>query len=106
MGKKQPQEPSCLYPSEDELARLILGDRAPQWPTIAKVEERVGLPRVQHQYGGRYWPAVKAFYDRRFKSIEEHTAEEEDEEKLGGSFDEWRARRARTKATKAKGRSN
>lgn len=57
--------PSSLFPSEPELARIILGDNASRWPDLARVEERSGLPRIDPLYGGRYWPAVKAYLDKR-----------------------------------------
>jgi hypothetical protein len=64
-------QPSCLFPDERELALVLLGkDRAHQWPAIAKTEEKAGLPRVSVQYGGRYWPAVLAFYERRYASLD------------------------------------
>lgn len=57
--------PMSLYPDEQELARCILGNKARQWPTIVPTLEREGLPRVDPLAGGRYWPAVSAFLDRR-----------------------------------------
>jgi len=58
--------PSCLYPNEAEIARLVLGSkRAKSWDGIAAVLERRGFPQVDPLFGGRYWPAVKAFLDRR-----------------------------------------
>lgn len=86
-------EPSCLYPDETELARVLLGKRAKEWPAIAKVEERAGLPRVSLQYGGRYWPAVRAFYDRRHQLIEQQSAAADERE--GENFDAWKPRRSR-----------
>jgi hypothetical protein len=59
-------EPSCLYPDEKELGRLILGSRAATWPGVAAVWEKEGLPRVDALTGGRYYPAVQAFLDRRY----------------------------------------
>lgn len=81
MAKPAPRpEPSCLYPDEAELARVLLGPtRAAQWPDIAKAEERAGLPRISLQYGGRYWPAVRAFYDRRHQLIERQSDAADDE---------------------------
>ncbi|WP_313901206.1 hypothetical protein [Methylobacterium sp. J-048] len=38
--------------------------RAKVWPGLAVVLERSGLPRVDVMFGGRYWPAVRAFLDR------------------------------------------
>lgn len=58
-------EPSCLFPDETEIARVVLGPaRARSWPSLATVLERRGLPRVDPQFGGRYWPKVRAFLDR------------------------------------------
>lgn len=39
-------------------------ERGKGWPGIAQALERSGLPPVDPQFGGRYWPAVKAFLDR------------------------------------------
>ncbi|MGN8096208.1 hypothetical protein [Methylobacterium sp. 22177] len=39
--------------------------RSKGWTGLAVVLERGGFPRVDPQFGGRYWPAVKAFLDRR-----------------------------------------
>ena len=58
-------EPSSLYPDEEELARHILGKKARQWPSIAPTLEREGLPRIDPLTGGRFWPAVRAFFDWR-----------------------------------------
>ncbi|QGY01518.1 hypothetical protein MMSR116_06070 [Methylobacterium mesophilicum SR1.6/6] len=59
-------EPACLYPDEAEIARAVLGPgRAKCWPSLAVVLERSGFPKVDVMMGGRYWPAVKAFLDRR-----------------------------------------
>jgi hypothetical protein len=63
--------PSSLYPRETELARIILGENAARWPELARVEERAGLPRIDPLYGGRYWPAVKAYLDNRH-GLREH----------------------------------
>lgn len=54
-----------LYPSEKEIARAVLGaDRAHLWPSIAAHDEQKhGLPKIDAVRGGRYWPAVKRFYD-------------------------------------------
>jgi hypothetical protein len=59
------REPTALYPDEGELARFILGKRAKQWPSIVPTLEREGLPKIDPLTGGRFWPAVRAFLDRR-----------------------------------------
>lgn len=52
-----------LYPSEDEIARAVLGPgRAKDWPGIAAHDERHGLPPVDPVHGGRPWPLVERFY--------------------------------------------
>lgn len=59
---------SCLYPREEEVARLIFGAKRPsasEWKAIAIVLERSGLPKADPLMGGRYWPAVVAWFDRR-----------------------------------------
>lgn len=101
-----PREPKCLYPSETELAKILLGERAGKWPEIAQLEERHGLPRVDPVYGGRYWPAVKAFYDRRVKLIEEQQAGPDTDTREGERFDEIRSRRARPEKAHASQRSD
>ena len=58
-------QPSSLYPDEGELAQCILGKKAKQWPSIAPILEREGLPEIDPLTGGRFWPAVLAFLDRR-----------------------------------------
>jgi hypothetical protein len=60
-----PREPSSLYPDEAELAQCILGKKAKQWSSIVPTLEREGLPRIDPLAGGRYYPAVRAFLDRR-----------------------------------------
>ena len=54
-----------LYPSEAIVARLVLGDRAKEWPDKAVLLERDGLPRIDPLMGGRFWPAVKTWFLRR-----------------------------------------
>src|SRR5262245_17135698 len=52
-----------LYPSEKEIARAVLGERYKNWPSVAALDERKGLPKIDPVHGGRYWPAVCQFYD-------------------------------------------
>lgn len=66
MTKKNAPEPSCLYPDEQEIARAVLPpDKVRSWDGIAAVLERRGFPQIDPLFGGRYWPAVRAFLDRR-----------------------------------------
>jgi hypothetical protein len=54
-----------LYPDEQETARRVLGPNAKKWPDIALILEREGLPRIDPLMGGRYWPAVAQFLNKR-----------------------------------------
>ena len=52
------------FPTEDELGKALLGPRrARDWPALAPLLERRGLPKIDDTMGGRYVPAVKAFFD-------------------------------------------
>lgn len=59
-------EPTCLYPSESELAKLVLGEKASpsDWKAKVAVLEKSGFPIVDPLMGGRYWPSVRAWLDR------------------------------------------
>lgn len=58
---------TSLFPDEAEIAQLILGaKRASAWSGLAVILERHGLPQIDPLLGGRYWPAVISFFDRRY----------------------------------------
>lgn len=53
-----------LFPSEAEIARRL--SQTPQeWAAKARLLERDGLPRIDPLMGGRYWPAVRAYFQTR-----------------------------------------
>lgn len=54
-----------LFPSEAEIARR-LSQSAEEWIGKAPILERDGLPRIDPTMGGRFWPAVQAYFDRRY----------------------------------------
>ncbi|MFC6792741.1 hypothetical protein ACFQE0_26175 [Methylobacterium komagatae] len=54
-----------LFPCESEVARR-LSQSPVEWPAKALVLERDGLPRIDPVMGGRFWPAVEAFWHRRY----------------------------------------
>ena len=57
-------EPMPLYPDERRIALAVMGlRRAREWPEKAAVLERHGLPKIDAVMGGRYWPAVRRFFD-------------------------------------------
>jgi hypothetical protein len=53
-----------LYPDEAAIAVAVLGSkRAREWPRIAQhLEDKHGLPPVDAEMGGRFWPAVVAYF--------------------------------------------
>ena len=54
-----------LYCTEEEIAEFVLGPgRLRDWRDRVKVLERQGLPQFDPLMGGRYRPAVRAFFDR------------------------------------------
>ena len=54
-----------LFPAEAEIARRI-GKSSFEWTQIAVILERDGLAPIDPLMGGRYWPAVVAFFSRRY----------------------------------------
>jgi hypothetical protein len=54
-----------LFPSEAEIARRLSQDPK-GWREIAIVLERDGFPAVHPLMGGRFWPAVIAWWNRRY----------------------------------------
>lgn len=54
-----------LFPCEAEVARR-LSQTPGEWAAKAKILERAGLPKVDPLMGGRPWPAVQAFFLRRY----------------------------------------
>ncbi len=53
------------FASDLELGKAILGTRrAGEWCQIAALLEPRGLPKIDGLMGGRYVPAVRAFFDR------------------------------------------
>ncbi len=51
-----------LYPSEEQIAQAIMGERAGEWPAKAVILEREGLPPVDAFMGGRCWAKVQRFF--------------------------------------------
>ena len=72
MGRSPPKQLS-LYCSEDQIAEEVLGPgHQRDWRDKAAILERQGLPRIDPVMGGRYLPAVRAFFDRLNGLSERH----------------------------------
>ncbi|MCJ2065058.1 hypothetical protein MKK63_20425 [Methylobacterium sp. J-088] len=62
---RRPAQEQGLFPSEAEVARRLSQDPA-RWSAMAIVLERDGLPKIDPLMGARYWPAVQAYWNRRY----------------------------------------
>ena len=54
-----------LFIPESQVARL-LGVRLGEWLQLAALYERKGFPKTDILMGGRYEPAIRAFFDREY----------------------------------------
>jgi len=56
-----------LFATDDVIGAALLGPgRVQEWQQIAPLLEQRGLPKVDHLMGGRYVPAVVAFFDHLY----------------------------------------
>lgn len=65
MPRRAAHRDQGLFPCEAEIARRLSQDPA-EWPAKAIVLERDGLPKIDPLMGARYWPAVEAYWNRRY----------------------------------------
>lgn len=56
-----------IFADDAAIGQALLGTvRASEWPSLVPLFEREGFPKVDPVMGGRYVPAVKAFFDRQY----------------------------------------
>jgi hypothetical protein len=56
-----------MFADDLAIGQALLGTvRAAEWPSLVPLYEREGFPRIDPVMGGRYVPAVKAFFDRQY----------------------------------------
>jgi hypothetical protein len=56
-----------LFASDAEIGAALLGSkRASEWNALAPLYERQGFPKIDPVIGGRYVPAIKAFFDKQY----------------------------------------
>ena len=70
-----------LFPCEEEVA-LRLSQHPKDWRALAVILERDGLPRIDPIMGGRFWPAVLAFWYRRYGLTSTQPSQPDGEENL------------------------
>lgn len=57
-----------LFASDEEISEVLMGPgKTKEWLAILPLLERRGFPSIDGLLGGRYMPAVKAFFDREYK---------------------------------------
>jgi hypothetical protein len=62
-----------LFADEEAVSGALFGaGKTAHWRQIAPLLERRGFPTVDAVMGGRYVPAVKAFFDREYKVAAPH----------------------------------
>jgi hypothetical protein len=81
MRGRDDRRDGSLFLTEAEVARR-LGQASSAWAAKATVLERHGLPRIDSLMGGRYWPAIRAFFDRRYGISNVETAQPDGGENL------------------------
>jgi hypothetical protein len=56
-----------LFADDAAIGNAVLGPRrSDEWREIAALLENRGLPKMDPLMGGRYVPAIKAFFDREY----------------------------------------
>jgi hypothetical protein len=81
MGRNTRDRVERLFLPEEEVARR-LGRTPTEWSAKAVVLERHGLPCIDPMMGSRYWPAIRAFFDRRYGISGSLTSRPDGEENL------------------------
>lgn len=60
-----------LFASDEVIAVAFIGPgKTAEWRQIAALLETRGLPKIDALMGGRYVPAVRAFFDKEYGLIE------------------------------------
>ena len=56
-----------LFATDEEVGEAVLGyERRKEFAAMALLQERDGMPKISPVWGGRYVPAVKAFFDNQY----------------------------------------
>jgi hypothetical protein len=61
-------ESLSLFASDDAIGRALLGpERVGEFKQMVPLLERRGFPKIDSLMGGRYVPAVRAFFDHMYR---------------------------------------
>ena len=85
----RPLHELTLFAGEEDLAMAVLGPgQLRHWKQVVQLLEERGFPRSDALMGGRYTPAVKAFFDREYRVWgPEQVSAPHSPAKLGASHD-------------------
>jgi hypothetical protein len=74
-----------MFAPDDAIAAVFMGPgKTAQWRQVVALLEGRGLPKIDSLMGGRYVPAVKAFFDNEYKlSASPQLASPDGPEELG-----------------------
>jgi hypothetical protein len=80
------------FASDDDLSSALMGTgKITVFRSVVPLLERRGFPKVDGLMGGRYVPAVKAFFDREYRVTgEEQISAPHSPAKLGASHGQRR----------------
>jgi hypothetical protein len=77
-----------LFADEEAISGALMGPgKIAEWRQIAPLLERRGLPTVDGLLGGRYTPALKAFFDREY---DVHGESQVSAPHVPAEFGEWK----------------
>src|ERR1700692_458571 len=66
--KRRTDDDLPLFASDEAISEVLMGaGKTREWLAIVPLLERRGFPSIDGLVGGRYLPAVKAFFDREYK---------------------------------------
>jgi hypothetical protein len=81
MARQSASHNQGLFPSEAEIARRLSQTPA-DWKAKSKILERDGFPKINPLMNGRYWPAVEAWWHRRYGLTKIEVSQPDGEENL------------------------
>jgi hypothetical protein len=56
-----------LFATDDVIGAALLGpDRVNEWRAMVPLLEAKGFPKIDDRFGGRYLPAVRAYFDHEY----------------------------------------
>jgi hypothetical protein len=66
--KRRTDDDLPLFASDEKISEVLMGPgKTREWLAIVPLLEQRGFPSINGLMGGRYIPAVKAFFDREYK---------------------------------------